>query len=183
MPSMFSAPATAPALSGVALYQVCVPPLVRGLRALATELRRGVASAASRQFDPSILVNSRLAPDMLTLAGQVQRASDTSKLSAERLCGVPSPKFPDTESTMDELHDRITGTIAYLQSLKPEDFQGSENKTITINKLGDARGDAYLLEFGLPNFYFHIAMAHAILRHNGVPVGKLDYLGDAAEAK
>jgi hypothetical protein len=117
---------------------------------------------------------------MLNLAGQVQRASDTSKLSAERLTGVPSPRFPDTEATMDELQDRIAATIAYLQGLKPEHFAGSEARAVEI-RMGTARGDTYLLEFGLPNFYFHVAMAHAILRHNGVPVGKADYLGAAQQ--
>ena len=182
MTAFFSSPATAPALTGEAMYQACVPVFVRGLRALAAELRRGTASAAARQFDPAVLAQARLAPDMLTLAGQIQRASDTSKLSAERLTGEPAPKFPDTEATMEELHDRITATIAYLQQLKPEHFQDSAGKTISI-QLGEARGDVYLLEFGLPNFYFHVAMAHAILRHNGVPVGKMDYLGSTAEPK
>ena len=178
----FSKPTAACALSGDAMYQACVPVFVRGLRVLAAELRRGTASAAARQFDPTVLVQARLAPDMLPLAGQVQRASDTSKLSAERLSGVPAPKFPDTEATMEALHDRITATIAYLQQLEPAHFQGSESKTIS-SQLGQARGDIYLLEFGLPNFYFHIALAHAILRHNGVPVGKMDYLGSATESK
>lgn len=182
MTSPFSSPAADSDFSGAILYQACVPVFIRGLRALAAELRRGTASAASRQFDPSILVHARLAPDMLSLAGQVQRASDTSKLSAERLSGVPSPKFPDTEATMEELHDRITATIAYLQSLKPEHFQGSEAKTLSIQQ-NETRGDLYLLEFGLPNFYFHLAMTHAILRHNGVPIGKKDYLGTATEPK
>lgn len=180
MTAPFSRPTAASAFSGDAMYQACVPVFVRGLRALAAELRRGTASAAARQFDPAVLVQARLAPDMLTLAGQVQRASDTSKMSAERLSGVPAPKFPDTEATMEALHDRITATIAYLQQLEPEHFQGSESRTVP-NPLGEVRGDIYLLEFGLPNFYFHIATAHAILRHNGVPVGKMDYLGSAAE--
>lgn len=182
MTAPLSQPTAASAFCGEAMYQACVPVFIRGLRALAAELRRGAASAAARQFDPAVLVQARLAPDMLTLAGQVQRASDTSKLSAERLSGVPAPKFPDAETTMEALQDRIAATIAYLHQLKPEQFQGSESKTLSI-QLGQARGDVYLLEFGLPNFYFHIAMAHAILRHNGVPVGKMDYLGSAVESR
>lgn len=179
----FSKPTAASAYTGDAMYQACAPVLIRGLRALAAELRRAAASACARQFDSAILAQARLAPDMLTLAGQVQRASDTAKLSAERLTGVPAPKFPDTETTMEELQDRIKATIAYLHHLRPEHFHGSESKTISLQQLGEARGDVYLLEFGLPNFYFHVAMAHAILRHNGVPVGKMDYLGSAAESK
>lgn len=179
----FSKPAAASVFIGEAMYQACVPVFIRGLRAMAAELRRGIASACARQFDSAVLAQSRLAPDMLTLAGQVQRASDTAKLSAERLCGVPAPRFPDTETTMEELQDRIQATIAYLHHLKPEHFRGSESKTISLQQLGEARGDVYLLEFGLPNFYFHIATVHAILRHNGVPVGKMDYLGSAAESK
>lgn len=179
----FSKPTAASALTGDAMYQACVPVFIRGLRALAAELRRGAASAASRQFDPAVLIQARLAPDMLTLAGQVQRASDTSKLSAERLSGVPAPKFPDTETTMDELQDRVKATIAYLHHLKPESFHDSASKTLSLPQLGETRGDVYLLEFGLPNFYFHIATVHAILRHNGVPVGKMDYLGSASESK
>lgn len=164
------------------MYQASVPVFMRGLRALAAELRRGAASAAARQFDPGVLVQARLAPDMLTLAGQVQRASDTSKLSAERLTGVPSPRFADVENTMEELQERIAATLRYLQGLDPTAFEGSASRTIEIS-LGSMRGDIYLLEFGLPNFFFHIATAHAILRHNGVPVGKRDYLGTPPESK
>ena len=116
--TLFSKPTAPSAFTGDALYQACVPVLVRGLRALAAELRRGTASACARQFDSAVLAQSRLAPDMLTLAAQVQRASDTAKLSAERLCGVPAPKFPDTETTMEELQDRIKGLNQMVDTLQ-----------------------------------------------------------------
>lgn len=163
------------ALSGAAIYHASVPLFIRGLRALGAELAKAEASATERKFDSTVLVNARLAPDMLSLAGQVQRASDTSKLSAERLSGVASPRFPDNEASIAELQQRVAATVAYLEGLDPASFADSDTRIIEVS-LGRARGDTYLLQFALPNFYFHIATAHAILRHNGVAVGKLDYL-------
>lgn len=164
-------------MTALSMYQASVPAFIRGLKALGTELEKAAAFAAERKFDAAILVSARLAPDMLSLAGQVQRASDTSKLSGARLSGTEAPKFEDTETTLPELQERIAKTVTFLESLDPALFAGSEDKTITLNNIGSFKGDAYLLSFALPNFYFHVATAHAILRHNGVPVGKRDYLG------
>ncbi|WP_341991001.1 DUF1993 domain-containing protein [Azorhizobium sp. AG788] len=167
-------------MTALSMHQASVPVFIRGLTALSAELEKAAASAGERKFDLNILASARLAPDMLSLAGQVQRASDTSKLSGERLSGTPAPKFEDTETTLPELQARIAKTIAYLESLDPVLFVGSEDKTITLNHIGDLKGDAYLLSFALPNFFFHVATAHAILRQNGVPVGKRDFLGPIA---
>ncbi len=167
-------------MTALSMHQASVPVFVRALTALSTELDKAAAFAAERKFDPTILVTSRLFPDMLSLAGQVQRASDTSKLSGARLSGAEAPKFEDVEATLPELQERIAKTIAYLESLDPVLFVGSEDKTITLNSIGEFKGDVYLLSFALPNFFFHIATAHALLRHNGVPVGKRDFLGPVA---
>lgn len=164
-------------MTALSMYQASVPVFIRGLTALATELEKAAAFATERKFDPTILAGTRLFPDMLSLAGQIQRASDTSKLSGERLSGTPAPKFEDTETTLPELQARIAKTIVYLESLDPVLFVGSEDKTITLNNIGSFKGDVYLLSFALPNFFFHLATAHAILRQSGVPVGKRDFLG------
>jgi uncharacterized protein len=160
----------------VSMYQASMPPLVRGLRILSTILK-----TVETRPDAQSLVDARLAPDMMTLAGQVQRASDTSKGCAARLAGVEAPGFPDTEKTLADLQARIANTIAFLESVKREAFEGSEARAITL-KAGpqtfDFTGESYLFQFVLPNFYFHLTVAYAILRHNGVPLGKMDYLGE-----
>ena len=164
----------------LSMYQACIPVLVRGLGVLSTLLDKGAAYAAEHGTDPASLVGARLFPDMLPLSGQVQRASDTSKLAAERLTGAPSPKFPDEETSFAELQARIASTIAYLESVKPEQFEGSETREVTIRAGAAAHvftGDAYLLSFALPNFFFHVTTAYDILRHSGVPIGKRDFLG------
>jgi uncharacterized protein len=160
----------------LSVLEASVPVFVRGLKAMSAELAKGSAYAEERKIDPSVLVNARLFPDMLPLSGQVQRASDGAKFAAERLSGVKSPRFEDIEKTFSELERRIQDTIAFLESVEPEAFAGSETKEIKISA-GTFSGRDYLLQFALPNFFFHVAMAHAILRHNGVSVGKLDYLG------
>ncbi|HQS07683.1 MAG TPA: DUF1993 domain-containing protein [Xanthobacteraceae bacterium] len=164
-------------MTALSMYQASVPVFLRGLNALVVELEKGAAFAEERGFKPDALPAARLYPDMLTLAGQVQRASDTSKASGERLSGTPAPKFDDTETTIPELLERTRNTIAYLESLDPAAFVGSEAKPITVRTTTFAGGDRYLLDFALPNFFFHLATAHALLRHTGVAVGKLDYLG------
>jgi hypothetical protein len=124
-------------------------------------------------------VQARLAPDMLTLAGQVQRASDTSKLALERLTGIASPKLEDSEKNFAELFTRIDRTIAYLSGFSESQLEDTEKQTIQLN-FGDFKpiftGTSYLLTFTLPNFFFHVTTAHDILRHKGVKVGKRDYL-------
>ena len=167
----------------LSMYQASIPVFVRGLTALRGLLQKGAGHAAASGSDPNALVAARLAPDMLTLAGQVQRASDTSKLSGQRLSGVASPPMPDTETTFAELIKRVADTVAYLEAIDPAAFQGSETRTVELN-FGPERkvsfpGDEYLLTFALPNFFFHVATAHDILRSQGVKIGKMDYLGAA----
>jgi hypothetical protein len=163
-------------MSQLSLHQACVPVFIHGLKALAAELELAAASATARGFSAEVFVEARLYPDMLPLTGQVQRASDTSKFSAERLSGVKSPRFEDNERSFAELAQRIQGTIDYLATVEPAHFESMAEAPI-VTPLGTASREKYLLEFALPNFFFHLATVHAILRHNGVPLGKLDYLG------
>ncbi len=163
----------------ISMYQASVPVFVHGLSVLSHLLRQGEAHARDTGIDPATLVDARLAPDMLTLSGQVQRASDTSKLSIERLSGVPAPRLEDSEKTFAELYVRIDKTIGYVKGITEAELTGTESKTIEL-KLRDFNptftGMSYLFTFALPNFYFHITTAYDILRHKGVKIGKRDYL-------
>lgn len=164
----------------VSMYRATVPVFVRALNALVSLLEKADAHAKENGTSADNLVNARLFEDMLPLAGQVQRASDTSKLSAERLSGVESPRFEDTETTLAQLRERVTKTVSYLKSIDESTFDGSDKRTVTLKqRAGEVSfvGSDYLFQFALPNFYFHVVTAYDILRHNGVPVGKLDYLG------
>lgn len=164
----------------LSIYQASVPVFVRGMTVLADLLEKAVAHAQAEGLDPAALVNARLASDMYPLSGQVQRASDAAKFAVQRLSQGQAPKFPDEETTFAQLQQRIADTIAYLQSVTPEQVDGAESRKIVVN-FGDFKpefqGDGYLLTFALPNFYFHITTAYAILRHAGVKIGKLDFLG------
>jgi uncharacterized protein len=163
----------------LSIHDLCVPVLVRGLSVLSTLLDKGEAHARASGREPADLVEARLAPDMLTLAGQVQRASDTAKFAVARLAAVDAPPFADEETRFDQLRERCARTIAFLRSVEAGAFAGSESRPITFggaNKVTLA-GDRYLLQFALPNFFFHVTTAYDILRHEGVPVGKRDYLG------
>jgi hypothetical protein len=159
----------------LSMYQASVPLLVRGLDNLSAVLKKGEAHSGSAGF-----IAARLAPDMFTLAGQVQRASDTAKGCAARLAGIDNPGFPDTETTFAQLQERIAKTIAFLKGVTPAQIDGSEHKPISF-KAGpytlNFTGASYLTTFVLPNFYFHVTTAYDILRNNGVAVGKMDYLG------
>jgi uncharacterized protein len=164
----------------LSMYTASVPVLVRGLGNLSGLLTKGLASAEARDIDPSILIAARLAPDMHPLSRQVQIATDSAKGAAARLAGAEVPSFADTETTFPELQARIKQTVDFLQTLKAEQFEGADEKTITLpSPNGEMKfsGQDFLLGFALPNFFFHVTIAHAILRHNGVPVGKMDYLG------
>jgi hypothetical protein len=155
------------------MYQASIPLFMRGFDRLSAILKKGEAGGAA-------LVEARLAPDMLTLAGQVQRASDTAKGCAARLSGLDNPSFPDNEKSFAELQARIARTVDFLKSVTPDRIDGSEGKAIEIKAGGNVlrfKGEDYLLTFALPNFYFHVTTAYDILRHNGVPLGKPDYLG------
>jgi hypothetical protein len=162
------------------MYTASVPVLVRGLGNLSGLLNKGLASAEARDIDPAVLIAARLAPDMHPLSRQVQIASDSAKGAAARLAGAEVPSFPDTETTFPQLQTRIKHTIDFLQSLGVEQFEGAEALTITLpSPNGEMKfsGQDFLFGFALPNFFFHVTTAHAILRHNGVPIGKMDYLG------
>jgi len=164
----------------LSMYQASVPAFVRGLNVLAALLQKAADHAAAAGMDPAELVNARLAPDMYPLSGQVQRASDASKFAVQRLSRVEAPKFPDEETTFEQLQQRIAATIAYLQEVAADRLEGAEGRKVTLafgDFKQDFRGDDYLLTFALPNFYFHVTTAYAILRHAGVKIGKLDFLG------
>jgi uncharacterized protein len=168
----------------LSMYRASIPVFLRGLDVLSVLLDRAAAHAEARTFDVGILLGARLAPDMLPFTKQIQRASDTAKFAAGRLTNLPPPSFADTEVTLDELRQRIDATADYLETFRPEQFDGSGERTISYSAGGAARqtsGQDYLLNFALPNFYFHVATAHDILRHNGVPIGKREYLGFGRE--
>ena len=164
----------------LSMYQASVPAFVRGLNVLAALLQKGADHAAAAGMDPAELINARLAPDMYPLSGQIQRASDASKFAVQRLSRVEAPKFPDEETTFEQLQQRIAATLAYLQGVAADRLDGAEGRKVSL-AFGDFkqefRGDDYLLTFALPNFYFHVTTAYAILRHAGVKIGKLDFLG------
>ncbi len=167
----------------VSMYRLSVPVFVRGLTVLSALLEKAEAHAAENGIASEVLVNSRLAPDMLPLSGQIQRVSDTAKNALGRLSGKPAPSFPDTETTMADLKARIEKTIAYLKSVPAADLEGSEGREVKLNvgSLGVTfTGESYLLEFALPNFFFHVTTAYDILRHDGIEIGKRDYLGPYA---
>lgn len=164
----------------ISMYDVSVPGLVHSLKSLRALLEKGAAHAEARKFDPNVLVSSRLAPDMFPLGRQVQIASDIAKAAAARLAGIEPPKWDDTETTLPELMARIDKTVDYLGSFKPEQIDGSETRTVTINTPRGALnfdGLAYLRHWVMPNFYFHATTTYALLRHNGVELGKTDFLG------
>lgn len=164
----------------LSMYQASVPTFVLGLTNLATLLTKAEAHATAKKIDPLVLTSSRLYPDMFPLSRQVQIACDVVKGGAARLAGVEVPSFPDTETTFPELQERIRKTIAFIQSLPAGQIDGSEGKTIPLkvgpNELTFA-GKDYLFKFVLPNLHFHTSIAYAILRHNGVEIGKMDFLG------
>lgn len=164
----------------LSMYDASVTVFQHNLRQLSHLLDKGLAHAAARHIDPATLVNARLADDMRPLSFQIQSASDASKLAVVRLTGVAAPSFPDTETTFAELKTRIDKTREYLQGVPREAFVGSEERKFSMKAGGaeiDFVGQPYLLHFALPNFFFHVTTAYAILRHHGVEIGKRDYLG------
>jgi uncharacterized protein len=158
-----------------------VPALVRALGQLRHVLGNGAAHAEAQSWDPGVLLAMRLAPDMLPLTRQVQIATDISKSAGARLTGGEAPKFEDNETSFAELDARIGRAIAYLESLPAAAFEGAETREILVptRARGDLRftGRSYIDQYVLPNVYFHCTTAYALLRHAGVPVGKVDYLG------
>ena len=164
----------------ISMYQASVPVFVRMLNNLIAILEKAVAHAEARKIAPAVLLNSRLYPDMFPLSRQVQIASDTAKGGAARLAGMEPPSYEDKETTFPELIERLRKTVAFLNTLKPEQIDGSEKKKVTLkvrDEMMTFEGLTFLLNRVLPNLYFHISTAYAILRHSGVEIGKKDYLG------
>lgn len=164
----------------LSMYQASVPLFVHGLKNLAAILKKADDYAQAKKIDPSVLLQSRLYPDMFPLTRQVQIACDVVKGAAARLAGVEVPSFPDTESSFAELQTRIEKTIAFVSSQTAAGIDGSEARDISLTiggKPARFKGQDYLLLFVLPNLHFHTAVAYAILRHNGLEVGKMDFLG------
>ncbi|MEH2396411.1 DUF1993 domain-containing protein [Nostoc sp.] len=164
----------------ISMYQASIPVSIRTLNNLVSILEKGATYAETKKIDPSVLINSRLSPDMFPLSKQVQIASDIVNRGAARLAGIEPPQFEDNETTFPQLIDRIHQTISHLNTFKPEQIDGSEERTITL-KMGDKsldfQGMPFLLYFVLPNLYFHVTTAYDILRHCGVELGKQDFLG------
>jgi hypothetical protein len=162
------------------IYNQLVPVFSEMLANLDEVLRKAEADAEARHIDPQVYLNGRIAPDMLSLTKQVQIMTDMAKGGAGRLAGQDVPEWPDEDTTFADLHARIARTQEYLNSFKPEQFEGAEDRTIEL-KIPNGEltfgGNDYFLNFVVPNFYFHYTTAYAILRHNGVQVGKRDFLG------
>jgi hypothetical protein len=164
----------------ISMYEASIPTFLHSLRNLKAILQKGVAHAESKKYDPNLLAATRLTADLLPLTRQVQIASDAAKGAAARLAGVDAPKFEDNETTLAELIARVDKTIDYLQSFKPEQLDGSEDRTINIptpRQTFSFPGLIFLRHWALPNFFFHVTTAYNLLRHNGVEIGKADYLG------
>ena len=152
----------------------------RALEQLQHVMEKAVANAKARNFDPNVLAGSRLAPDMFTFAKQIQLTSDFAKNSMARLAGVEAPKFEDSETTMDELVARVKKTLDYIDTISASALEGSETRDIKIplrDRTVEFKGLPYLQHWAIPNFYFHFVTAYNLLRHNGVDVGKRDFLG------
>jgi hypothetical protein len=162
------------------LYDASIPVFLRAFGQLSAILDKAAAHAEVKKIDPAVLVGARLSPDMYPLARQIQTASDAAKFAGARLAGVEAPSFPDDETTFDELQQRIAKTVAFLQGIDASAIAGQEGREIVLKRTtGDIHltGASYLQGLALPNFYFHVVTAYDILRHNGVELGKSDYLG------
>ncbi len=162
------------------MYQASAPQIKKMLLNLSALLKKGEAFAASKNINESVLVDGRLFPDMFPLSKQVQIACDQAKGGMARLAGLEPPKFDDNETTLAQLQERIAQTVAFLDTIKPEQIDGSEAKEIkfSIKEWNfEFVGQQYLLTWVIPNFYFHVTTAYNILRHNGVEIGKSDFLG------
>jgi len=164
----------------ISMYQASVPVFIRVLTNLATILDKAEAHAETHKIHPAVLVQARLFPNMYPLSRQVQIASDMVKGGASRLAGLAPPQYEDNEASFAELKGRIDKTITYLKTFTPEQIDGSEERKVTLSVGGQEmtfEGMPYLLHFVLPNLYFHVTTAYAILRHWGVELGKSDFRG------
>ena len=164
----------------ISMFQASVPRFASMLKNLAAILDKAAAHCEARKIDPLALTSFRLYPDMFALSRQVQIACDTAKGAVARLAGVEIPKHEDTEKTFDELKARIAKSLDFIAAAKPAQIDGTEDKEVVLKLQGkdvSFRGMQYLLGFAWPNFYFHVTTAYAILRHNGVELGKRDFIG------
>jgi hypothetical protein len=165
----------------ISMYLASAPRFANTLKNLAAIVDKAAAHCEARKIDPAVLFGARLYPDMFPFSRQVQVACDNAKGAVARLAGVEVPKHEDTEKSFDELKARIAKTLAFVESIKPAQIDGSEARTVEL-KLGRMevkwQGMQYLLGFALPNFYFHAVTAYDILRHNGVELAKRDFIGN-----
>ncbi|OAI21255.1 DUF1993 family protein [Methylomonas koyamae] len=165
----------------LSMYAFTVTPIVRSLTQLRQILEKAEHYAEAKKIEPSVLVNARLFPDIYPLKRQVQIASDVAKGAVSRLAGQEPPKFDDVENSFPELIERIDKTLAHIHSFSAEQIDGTETNTILLprhDRTSTFTGLAYVTDFVLPNVYFHVTTTYAILRHNGLEIGKKDYLGD-----
>lgn len=164
----------------ISMYSASIPVCIRMLKNLVGILEKGAGHCRENDIDESVMVGARLFPDMFPLARQVQIASDIAKRGGARLAGLEPDAVEDNEKTFHELIERVRNVIAFLDTLEPEQIEGSEDRPITFRLRGadvTMAGQVFLLNFVMPNVYFHITTAYDILRHNGVVLGKPDYLG------
>jgi hypothetical protein len=162
------------------MYQASIPVFTRQLNNLSTILGLAAADAEARKIDPSVLLNARLAPDMFPLSRQVQITCDTAKGGIALLAGIDAPHQADDETSFVELQARVAATLTFLQSVGAAQVDGNEERDVVLkrrDKETHFQGQAFLLDHVMPNFYFHITTTYAILRHNGVAIGKRDFLG------
>ena len=165
----------------ISMYKASVPVFVKGLTNLKALLEKAAAHAQAKKIDETVFAGARLFPDMLPLTGQIQIATDFARDTTARLAGVEMPKWEDNEKTLAELIARVDKTLEYVKPFTAAQIDGTEGKEITRTLRGQPRtftGLNYLLQFALPNFYFHSTTAYALLRHNGVEIGKMDFLGN-----
>ncbi len=163
----------------ITMYSASVPVFVRLLGNLSKWIDKAEAHAQAKKFDPSVYLASRLAPDMLHFTRQVQIACDGPKFCMARLAGIDAPKHEDNEANLADLKGRIAKTIAFIQSVPAEKVTGSEDRDINVPRRDGVlvmKGEDYLKHYAMPNFYFHVTTAYALLRHNGVELGKSDFL-------
>ena len=165
----------------MSFYDAVVPAYLQMLGSLSGILTKAEAHCSAKNIQPEVLLGSRLFPDMLPLSKQIQLASDFAAKGCARLTHSEVPSTPDTERTFEELKQRLAKTIDYVKSFKPAQFDGADARDVTFpagpDKTMTVKGQQFLSHFSLPNFYFHAATAHDILRHNGVEIGKRDFLG------
>ncbi|WP_285961346.1 DUF1993 domain-containing protein [Pseudomonas tohonis] len=164
----------------LSMYEASIPVFTRMLGNLSVILDKAAAHAEAQGIDPGVFISARLAPDMFPLARQVQIATDSVKGCAARLAELEVPSFADTEASFPELQERIARTLRFIREIRPEQLEGSAARTVVLKMRGNEVsfiGQDFLLNFSLPNFYFHLTTAYNILRHNGVKIGKMDFLG------